>query len=477
MNIKAILDEIANEPGSNAKMNILRKYDSNELLKKVLYAAKSPRVKYYIKKLPDFKQSAFVGDLESSIDGGLSQLSNRDVTGHAGIEHLKSILGTSSPDDAYVIQRIIEKDLKIGMGTSNINKIFPKLIEKTPYMGAKAFSEKLAKDIFTPTNTQTKGTETRTMAYSQIKMDGRYCNAIIEDGEAYLESRSGETTLLTGSKLMDDLSKFGDCVLNGELTIPGFDRNTANGIVNSVIGITTKLRDGIDVSDEMSHLFERYNRTYNELLNLIVYTVWDRIELEYYDANKSLVPYSKRLHELMIEIIANQDTDMNVDIVEHKIVTSYSEAMEHFVDALNRGLEGTILKSIDGIWKDGKPNWQIKMKKVDYYDLKIVSFNYGTPGSKNELLISSIDVECEDGLLKTSPAGISDVDMKYITNNQDKLMGTIVEVKCSGISHDSKGNYSLLHPVFIKLRNDKHTANTFNECIAIDNMVNSLKVK
>ncbi len=109
MNIKAILDEIANEPGSNAKMNILRKYDSNELLKKVLYAAKSPRVKYYIKKLPDFKQSAFVGDLESSIDGGLSQLSNRDVTGHAGIEHLKSILGTSSPDDAYVIQRIIEK--------------------------------------------------------------------------------------------------------------------------------------------------------------------------------------------------------------------------------------------------------------------------------------------------------------------------------------------------------------------------------
>ena len=37
MNIKQIFDEIAAESGNNAKIEILRKYQDNELLKRVLY--------------------------------------------------------------------------------------------------------------------------------------------------------------------------------------------------------------------------------------------------------------------------------------------------------------------------------------------------------------------------------------------------------------------------------------------------------
>lgn len=461
MNIKSILEEIANEPGSNAKMDILRKYEDNELLKKVLYAAKSPRVKYYIKQIPEYRRDVFTTDLLSTIEGGLSQLSNREVTGNQASNHLADLLSTSTPEDAYVLERIIEKDLKIGMGTSNINKVFPKLIEKTPYMGARAFSEKLARDIITDK-----------VAYSQIKMDGRYCNAIIEDGEVYLESRSGETTLITGSKIMHELSRFEDCVLNGELTIPGFDRNTANGIVNSVIGITTKLQNGIDPIDEKSHLYKRYDQSYEELLNKIVYTVWDRIDLDDYEAKKSDVLYNHRLFQLMNDMMQHQVE--NVEIVEHKIVTSYSEAVEHFKEALDRGLEGTILKSTDGSWKDGKPNWQIKMKLEIDLDMKIVGFNYGTKGTKNEHLISSLTVESSDGKIKTSPGGIKEKDMAFITTNQDYLMGKVIEMKCSGLSHDRDDNYSTLHPVFKYIRDDKHDADSFESAKEIENMAKSL---
>ena len=52
MNIKQIFDEIANESGTNEKMNILSKYKENELLKNVLYMANSKRVKFYIKQIP-----------------------------------------------------------------------------------------------------------------------------------------------------------------------------------------------------------------------------------------------------------------------------------------------------------------------------------------------------------------------------------------------------------------------------------------
>jgi len=474
-NIKSILDEIANEPGSNAKMEILRSYSNNDLLKRVLYMAKSPRLKYYIKQLPEYTplRGTSITLLESCMDKLIESFTTRNVTGNEAKAHLGIMLENLHPDDAYVIERIIEKDLKIGMGTSNINKIFVDLIEKTPYMGAKAFSEKLAKEIFNP---KTKGANQESkMAYSQIKMDGRYCNAIIEDGYVYLESRSGETTLLTDSRLMSELSNFDDCVLNGELTIPGFDRNTANGIVNSVIGITTKLRDGIDATDERDHLFERYNMKYEELLNKIVYTVWDRIELEDYEAKKSSVPYNDRLGRLMKEIVANQDNDLQcIELVEQKLVTSYSKAMEHFVDALNRGLEGTILKSIDGTWKDGKPSWQIKMKLEIDIDMKIVGFNYGTKGTKNEFLISSLTVESSDGKVTTRPTGITESDMKKITKNQESLIGKIIEMKCCGLSHDRDGNWSTLHPVFKSIRDDKDEADSFETIKEIENMAKSL---
>ena len=461
MTIKEILDEIASEPGSNAKMDILRKYADNKLLEKVLYSAKSPRIKYYIKKLPLYKHASVTGDLELVIDEGLSRLSSRELTGIAGIDHLKSLLSTSTPDDAYVIERIIEKDLKIGMGTSNINKVFPKLIEKTPYMGAKSFSERGAKEILS-----------NGIALSQVKMDGRYCNAIVEDGEVYLESRSGETTLITGAKILDELSKFNDCVLNGELTIPGISRNESNGIINSVISITTKLSKGENIDKDKENILKRHGLSYEDSLSKIVYTVWDIIEIEEYHDGKSETPYNQRLQSLIRNIL-EVECD-KVEIIESQVVISYEQAMSHFVETLRRGLEGTILKSNTGEWKDSKPKWQIKMKLEIDIDMKIIGFNYGTPGTKNEHVISSLTVESSCGRVVTRPGGISELDMTYITNNQKDLMGSIVEMKCCGLSKDNEGNYSTLHPVFKILRDDKETADSLDQIVSIEEMAKSL---
>lgn len=137
------------------------------------------------------------------------------------------------------------------------------------------------------------------------------------------------------------------------------------------------------------------------------------------------------------------------------------------------GQEGTILKASNGLWKDGKPNWQIKIKIEMDVDLKIIGFNYGT--GKNEKVISSINAQSSDGKVNTKPTGISEDMMDYITKNQDKLMGMIVEVKCSGLSHDSNGNYSLLHPVFKKIRDDKNTCDSLEDIKNIEAAAKGLK--
>lgn len=455
--IKEILDEIANESSTKKKDLILKKYVDNELLKRVIYLATSRRVKFYIKQVPEFQ---YVGDdegLEQALDK-LSRLTSRELTGGAAINHLAYILSSINPSDQIVIERIIGKDLKIGFGTTNINKVFKGLIEKTPYMGAKAFSEDLAKKIF-------KG---GAVAVSQVKMDGRYCNAIIRGGEVELESRQGETTFIGNAKMLRELSVMSDCVLNGELTIDGLNRYIANGVIASIIDIEeNRLKRGEDETNEKIESFNLKHGSYEDMLSRIRYTVWDMITIEEYFDGVSSREYAERAALLSSTI--NKYLMTRVVIVEGAVVTTYEEAMLHFQQILKRGDEGTILKALNGKWKDGKPNWQVKCKVEIDLDLIITGFNYGNKGTKNENLISSIDVKSSCGKLKTSPAGINESTMKFITENQDKLLNTIVEVKCSGLSHNSKMEYSLLHPVFKTLRDDKLEGNTLEECIQISN--------
>jgi ATP-dependent DNA ligase len=458
MTIKEIFDEIGCESSTNKKVEILSKYKDNELLKRVLYLANSKRVKFYIKQIPEYECGPFNQGLEVALDS-LTPISSRNVTGHAAINHLKATLEFCDNDDAHIIECIIEKDCKMNLGTSLINKVFPKLIEETPYMGAKSFSEDLAKKIFKDG-----------YAYSQIKMDGRYCNAIIRSGDVELESRQGEPTILIGAKFLEELKGFEDCVLNGELTIDGISRYESNGIVASLISISKKKLDGEDVSREIDK-FQEKHMNYSDALDSIRFTIWDTIYIEEYFNAKSDLQYNLRLNRVG-EMLRDYNPTM-VSLVETKVVESYELAMSHFQGTLNKGFEGTILKSNKGTWKDGKPNFQVKMKLEMDVDLKIVGFNYGT--GKNANVISSINAESSDGKVYTRPTGINEEMMNYITENQDKLLGTIVEVKCCGLSNDSDGNYALLHPVFKTLRDDKLTCDTLQSIQEIEAMAKGLK--
>ena len=113
------------------------------------------------------------------------------------------------------------------------------------------------------------------------------------------------------------------------------------------------------------------------------------------------------------------------------------------------------------------------MKLEIEMELRITGFNYGT--GKNANVISSVNVQSEDGLLKTAPTGINEKEMRYITDHQEELMGTIITAKCSGISQNHLGEYSLLHPVYKFRRNDKDVADTLAVILDIEAMAKGLK--
>lgn len=463
MSIKLILDEISNESSTNQKMVILSKYKDNELLKRVIYLAHSKRVKFYIKQIPEPGSWLNHYSLEEALKM-LEPIMNREYTGYSASEHLAKILCGLSSDDAYVIERIIDKDLKIGM-SGNINKVFPKLIEETPYMGAKPFDIKLAKDLF-------KGGKS---VYCDVKMDGRYNNAIIRNGEVELESRQGEPVLLD-AQFTHELMEFPDCVLNGELTIDGIERYKANGIIRSLVDITSKMNGRSDVENDkrICAFEEENNMSWRDALDSIVYTVWDMITVDEYFDQKSDRPYEERWSNLQYTL-HNQCASM-VREVEKIEAKTYEEALINFQLNLERGLEGSILKAKDGKWKNGKPITQVKMKLEIDLDLLIADFNWGTKGTKNENVISSLRCCSSDGLLWTNPSGMTESLMQKITDNQEEWLGKIITVTCSGLTKDVNGNYATLHPrVGAKMyRDDKTVADSLEDIINIENAAKGL---
>jgi len=464
MSIKDILDEIANEPSTNNKMKILGKYKDNELLKRVLYLAKSRKAKFYIKQIPEYIIPASYPNmtLEEGLDS-LTVLMERTVTGNDAIKHLAITLGSLNTDDAYIIERVIDKNLKNGMGRTQINKVFPKLIEKTGYMGCKPYNAAKVGEVF----------EDGKMGISEVKADGRFSNAVVSNNVAELESRQGEDVLIGNCTLMEELSQFPDCVLNGEFVIPQFKREISNGIMTSIINITEKLNseDAAEVAKgekSRDKLCAKYDVNYQDLIDSITYIVWDILDIDEYYDNNSTTPRLERLARLESTVAVLDPTKINV--VEHRFVYSTEEALAHFVEALANGEEGTVLKTADGLWRDGKRYNQIKLKIEFDVDLKIVGFNYGTKGTKNEDVISSLQCESSDGLLSTQPQGLTEEQMLFATENQDVLLGTVAECKCNGISQDSKGNYSLMYPSLKSFRDDKDVADSLGDIIANENM-------
>jgi len=319
MTIKDIFDEIAAESSTNKKVNILTKYKNNALLERVLYLAKSKRIKFYIKQIPSYESNPLGLNFAESIEQLVENLTSRKLSGNDAIHYLGDVLSNAEPDEAYIIERIIGKDLKIGIGTTQINKVFPDLIEKTGYQGAKAYSKELVIKLF---NGKPLPNHSSVTAYSDIKMDGRYANAIINNGTVELESRQGETTHIGNAPLLKELARFGDCVLNGELTIDGVpNRAVANGMITSIIDIEKKRDERTEV-ETRKHIdnFEVRHGDFQEAINNIRYTVWDIITLDEYFERKSTKPYYLR-RKILIGWIDLLETSKVVMVESREIKT------------------------------------------------------------------------------------------------------------------------------------------------------------
>jgi len=413
-----IIEELASNNSRNFKIEVLEKNVHNNVLKTVIHKALDPFTQFYIRKIPKYEPKGNGCIMEAMKE--LFLLESRQVTGNAGIEHLTQILNNLSPKNAKVIELIIAKDLKCGVSTATVNKVWPGLILEYPVMLASKMEEKTLSKVDWP-------------AYVQLKLDGMRFNAIVKEGKVEFRSRNGKSIQLHG-RLEEDFKKmageFMDVVFDGELVVAGddglLDRQTGNGILNKAVKGTLSEPEADQVRA----------------------VVWDYIPYMYFVDGECPMPYSERLDRIT-------NTSEKVQRIHTYTVDNIDEANEIFQKFLDQGEEGIMLKTTSHIWENKRSKHLIKFKAELDCDLKVVGYQEGT--GKYQGQMGALICESEDGQLQVNVgSGFNDEDRKKLT--KEVVEGKIITVKYNARIQSKNGDQSLFLPIFVEVREDKDQA-------------------
>lgn len=435
-NLFKALELIAATKSKNDKLEILKTLGDAEfdLIKRAL----DPTVSYYVAKVAPAPSGAPTNTFGQPELDLLDRLSSREITGNEALAQIEAHLISLDAVSREILKRIIEKNLKAGIGDTSVNKVRPGLIPVFPYMRCS-----LPKDSNIHKWDWTEG------VYSQEKADGMFANATTDEfSRVTFSSRQGNPFPRGALVELEDTFKdlgvshmqmHGELLVyeNGEL----LPREKGNGILNSLL-------QGGDLP--------RYHR--------VAYEAWDMIPAEQaVDGGKYEVPYWVRIQRL--RDVVQGSTSNCLQVIETETVFHHAEAMAHYKRKLAQGREGTILKHANAIWRDGDSKDQVKFKLEVDVDLKIVGF---LPGEgKNEATFGSIVCRTEDDLLEVSVSGFTDAKRKEIHEQRESIVGKIMAVRANQVmtpSGESKV-HSLFLPRHVEIRSDKKQADTLQRVL------------
>ena len=434
--IKKIIDQLNADNGTNYKMDVLKEHSDNELLKRVLQMTYDKCTFTYGISMKNVayaeNQHAPMLMLAEALDDLETRFATRELTGNAAHDRLVQMLEALSADEADILAKIINRDLRINMGRSNINKVFKGLIVKPVYMRCDTYNDKTAKK-FDP-----KG------AFVQLKADGTYREFNVQQGIGVTcISRSGEAysypeieEFLLNTRISG--------VFFGELTVYRdgklLDRATGNGILR---------KD--EIPDDCT----------------IVFDCWDVVGLEEYagamDKKKGKVPYEQRWAAVKVLMPDHTADPLKnpVRAIECIDVENMQQALQFTAEVMNRGLEGTIIKERNAIFVNSTSKQQLKLKLEISVEVRITGFHEGTPGTVREKTFGAMTFETDDGQIKGRTSGFTNDQLEDFNARRDELIGKVMTVTCNDITRGrDSDHYALSHPRFIELRDDKDETDT-----------------
>lgn len=326
---------------TNEKIKILKKYgEANESLRKLLkyvydssivFHVTSKNVKKYKQKYKENKSNLLTG--EPDIFFLLNQLCQGHWTGNQALDHICQFI-ESYPEYESILYNILDKNLKIRISKTILQKIFPEEFPSFHVSLANNFNLKFLTD---------------NDWFISRKLDGVRCLCVIENGKVNLFSRNRKA-FHTLSLLQQEIESFvnlKDGVFDGEI-IDNYEK------------------------DSFKKVMEQISRK-NYRLENFEFRIFDFIPLVDFQQGSSPLIFHQRL-DLLRQYINNQDLKF-CKLLEQCPYTeeSFSKWKETMKE---KNWEGLMLRK-NAIWEGKRTNNLLKYKIMHDEEFTVIDLDFG----------------------------------------------------------------------------------------------------
>lgn len=408
------------------KVDLLTKYGRQiPEFKDILVYALDPYRKYGIKTLPAPQayegRQTLVADpgAWSYLRGQLDALSTRAMTGGQAKTALAHLLSRLDSPTRQVLQKVLLKDLRCGVGATLVNRVFPGLVPEFGIMLATPLEQKHLKKL-----------QAQRWVYFQAKKNGDRSAHIIDPDTPAAYSRKGHPQMNYGH-ITDALTELCrsrgiDMVFDGE-------------VINTDFWGTRKVKKlaGHQASSAVLHVF-------------------DVVELSQWMCQHT-APYGERrrtLKRLFHEVTEGMPI---VRVPSFKVAGSDVtwELLEAYRNKfMEMGEEGLMIR-LDEPYNFKTRSSLFKFKDMKEEDFMIMEVRQGEEGKKYEHVAAKILVDLGNG--DSCEVGLKG-DMafrKWLWENRNQVSGSMCEVHFQDWTENEKGEPALQFGVMHKLRFDK----------------------
>lgn len=457
------LNAIAATKSRTEKEELLDRVKDDPLMLKVLRYAYDPFVTFGLTPPKCVGSGRLQLTAESPFWAVLDSMAARRVTGGEAQELVKEwMVDLLDESGSQVVWRVLSKDLRAGFTQNTINRVLPGCIPVFDVMLAHKYEEK------------------RVVVFPcavEPKLDGLRAIGLIKDASGGFFSRTGKRFPALDHLVepaVEMLDRARAVVQNaGSAVEHGIKDEKLREIYWRLLGGNGGPCLALD-SESVSGNFNKTAgdvRRKDEAATDTILNVFDALPYAVFTSDKTEIAMKyaarRRFTEFVVGCAAK---DAPVALVRRYFANSHAEIQDYYQRFRDAGLEGAIVKPLDGVYQKKRSYGWLKMKGEIAEDIRVTGAFEGAgkyEGSLGGLICDFNGVEVRVG------GGFSDAQRTEIWNawlrDREKMaaepelchlpgeletVGRLIEVEAHEITPDG----SLRHPRFLRWRDDKDDA-------------------
>ena len=339
--LQSFIEDMNSTNSTLEKAEKLQKYVEDDYIKNALLYTYDPYRKYNVTPANLEKNSEM---LSGTVPGGLFEmlddLHSRKYTGHAAIGYVNSFVKEHGQYKKSIVL-VLDRNLKIRMDVSEINKVFGDFIPTFDVALAKAFERAMA---LADKKGKKKVDFEKDVWFGSRKLDGCRCLCVIdEDGGVSFRSREGHE-FFTLSVLAEEVRRWGlkSVVFDGEICL---------------------MRP--DGSEDFQGVMKQIRKKDHTIKNP-KYNLFDQLTLEEFRAKKGKVKLSERYENLkktLVGIEAVRANPVYVSVLSQERIQSIEHLDKLSELASKNGWEGLIIRR-DVPYEGKRSSDMLKVKEM-----------------------------------------------------------------------------------------------------------------